>query len=122
MAGPFRPAAPAVSGFSPTGTLDGPPPNPMIAGPEQLPGALGGSRSLPPEVLQGALQSVTTILQMIDSLASMFPDLSGDLAFAKTGLTRFQSGVTLAGGGPTTAAQAGTPMPNGIPPSPSPSG
>ena len=121
MAIPFQPTAPPAAGFSPTGMLDGPPPNPMIAGPQQLPGAMAGSRSLPPEVLQGALQSVTTILQMLDSMASMFPDLAGDLAFAKTGLTRFQSNVTLAGGGPTTAAQAGTPMPNGIPPSPSPS-
>ena len=126
MPGPFVPPGPAVGGFNPTGALDGPPPNPMIAGPQQLPGQMGaggapGSRSLPPEVLQGALQSVTTMLEMMDSLASMFPDLAPHLAFAKDGLTKFQAQITLAGGGPTTAAQAGTPMPNGLPASPSPS-
>ncbi len=98
----------------------------MIAGPQQLPGALGGglgatSRQLPPEVLQGLMQSGNTIAEMIDSMAGMVPDLAPDLAFAKEGITRFLAKVLTAGGGPTTQAQAGTPMPNGIPPSPSPS-
>ena len=125
MAGPFQsPTTPP--GFAPTGLLDGPPPNPMIAGPQQLPGAMGAgptgtSRQLPPEVLQGALQAGNTVSEILDSLAQMFPDLSPELAMAKQGVTSFLSKVTLAGGGPTSQAQAGTPMPNGLPPSPSPS-
>lgn len=113
-------------GFAPTGMLDGPPPNPMIAGPQQLPGAMGAgptgtSRQLPPEVLQGLLQAGNTVMDIVNSMASMVPDLAGELALVQSGMQQFLSKVNLAGGGPTTQAQAGTPMPNGIPPSPSPS-
>lgn len=125
MPGPFTsPSTPA--GFAPTGLLDGPPPNPMIAGPQQLPSSMGAgptgtSRQLPPEVLQGLMQAGNTVSDILDSMASMVPDLAPDLALAKDGIKRFLSKVLLAGGGPTTQAQAGTSMPNGIPPSPSPS-
>ncbi len=114
-------------GFAPTGLLDGPPPNPMLAGPQQLPGMMGASpssptsRQLPPETLQGLTQTMNTVLDIINSTASMVPDLAGTLAVATTAIQQFMSQVTLAGGGPTSQAQAGTPMPNGIPPSPSPS-
>jgi hypothetical protein len=117
----------AMPGAPPSGLLDGPPPNPMLAGPLQMPGAMGGgmgapaSRSLPPEQLMGLMQAGKTISEMIDSMASMVPDLAPDLAFAKEGLQRFLAKVLLAGGGPTTSAQAGIPMPNGLPTSPSPS-
>jgi hypothetical protein len=116
----------AAPGFSPTGMLDAPPANPMIPGPVQAPDTMGGpgrpmSKQLAPEVLQGITQAVNTINGMLDSLAGMVPDLAPDLAFAKNGLAQFQSKVLLAGGGSPTAAQAGTPMPNGLPPSPSPS-
>lgn len=121
--GPFQTPSAPVAGFAPGGALDGPPPNPMIAGPQQIPNTLqpGGSRQLAPEVLQGLMQTGATIDEMINSMASMVPDLAQDLALAQDGIKRFLSKVLLAGGGPSTAAQAGTPMPNGIPPSPSPS-
>lgn len=124
--GPF-PSPMTSPGYAPTGMLDGPPPNPMIAGPQQLPGAMGGgglgapARQLPPEVLQGLMQTGNTIAETLDSMASMVPDLAADLVLAKTGIQQFLAKVLTAGGGPTTQAQAGTPMPNGIPPSPSPS-
>ena len=113
----------ATPGFANSGMLDAPPPNPMIQGPVQAPNQMGAapSRQLAPEVLQGITQAINTINGMLDSLAGMTPDLAPDLAFAKNGLAQYQSKVLLAGGGPTTAAQAGTPMPNGLPPSPSPS-
>ncbi len=116
----------AVAGSAPSGMLDAPPPNPMLSGPLQTPGALGGgggapSRTLPPETLQGLMQAGSTIDGMLDSMASMVPDLAPDLAFAKEGIKRFLSKVLLAGGGPATASTAGTSMPNGLPPSPSPS-
>lgn len=124
MPGPFQsPTTPP--GFAPTGLLDGPPPNPMIAGPQQLPGSAslsrGGTQQLPPEVLQGMTQAASTVSETLDSMASMFPDGAPELALAKDGIKRFLAKVTLAGGGSGTAAQAGTPMPNGLPPSPSPS-
>lgn len=125
MPGPFTsPSTPA--GFAPTGLLDGPPANPMLAGPQQLPGTMGAgpagtSRQLPPEVLQGLMQAGNTVSDIVDSMASMVPDLAPDLALAKDGIKRFLAKVLLAGGGPTMQAQAGTSMPNGIPPSPSPS-
>lgn len=80
------------------------------------------SRQLPPETLQGLTQTMNTVLDIINSTASMVPDLAGTLAIATSAIQQFLSQVNLAGGGPTTQAQAGTPMPNGIPPSPSPSG
>lgn len=126
MPGPFPPSPAAQSfGYAPSGMLDGPPPNPMLAGPQQLPGALGAgspvSRQLPAETLQGLQDTTNTIDQMLNAMASMVPDLAADLAFVQDGLKRFQSKLLVAGGGPTTTAQAGTPMPNGLPPSPSPS-
>ena len=128
MAGPF-PASPAAAsfGYAPQGMLDGPPPNPMIPGPQQLPGAMGAgvgaptSRQLAPEVLQGLQDTANTIDEMLNAMASMVPDLATDLAFVQDGLKKFQSKLLVAGGGPSTTAQAGTPMPNGLPPSPSPS-
>ncbi len=114
-------------GFAPTGLLDGPPPNPMLAGPQQIPGSMGASpgaptsRQLPPEVLQGLMQAGNTVSDIVDSMASMVPDLAPELAMAKQGVQQFLAKVLLAGGGPTSQAQAGTPMPNGIMPSPSPS-
>ena len=126
MAGPLLTPTTAP-GFAPTGMLDGPPPNPMLAGPQQIPGAMGAggpstpSRQLPPEVLQGMNQSCQTILDMINSMASMVPDLAPSLALAQRGIQDFLSKVTLAGGGPAPGMNAGTSMPNGLPPSPSPS-
>ena len=125
MPGPFQsPTTPP--GFAPTGLLDGPPPNPMLAGPQQIPGSMGAgptgtSRQLPPEVLQGLMQAGNTVSDIVDSMASMVPDLAPELALAKQGIQQFLAKVLLAGGGPSSQAQAGTPMPNGIPPSPSPS-
>jgi hypothetical protein len=92
------------------GQLDGPPPSPVMSQAQPpTPGMTGQSmasqvpqfsqlaqpmtagtpgRALSPEISVGIMQSATTMASIMDSIASMVPDLAADMALQKDLLQR----------------------------------
>jgi len=107
----------------PGGTaLDGPPPSPtpMAPPPEGGGFAAGGlapsmipADQLPPEVLQGVMQSAQTIGQLLDSFAQVTPDKAAQLALIKDLLQRYLAEITVAGAGPISPTAPGPAFPGG---------
>src|SRR3990172_5725948 len=114
--------APGVGG----GVLDGPPPSRVMqgAGPV-VPGAAPAApsfsdmaapmapgtldRALTPELVSGMLMSSAAISKMLDSMATIAPDLANDFALIKDLLQRTLGKLVVNGG---TAAAPGSNGPN----------
>lgn len=117
-------------GMSSPGTevLDGPPPSPVMAqaGGGQLPMGAGAAQPMPsfdqmaqpmtagtpgratsPEVAVGMMQSAETIYGMLDSFASIAPDLATDFALQKDLLQRTMAKLL------TNSGQTGSPSATG---------
>ena len=111
--------------------LDGPPPSPAMpmGGGQLQPGAqpqmpsfgqmaqplTAGSpgRATSPEVLMGIMQSAETIYGMLDSMASITPDLANDFALQKDLLQRTMAKLMVKSGTPGAAASPGMNFPGG---------
>lgn len=111
--------------------LDGPPPSPVMANtsgtiqPGQQPqmpsfaqmsqpltaGTPG--RATTPEVLMGIMQGAETIYGMLDSMASIAPDMANDFALQKDLLQRTMAKLVVKGGQTGTAASPGMNFPGG---------
>lgn len=95
---------------SPSGSqLDGPPPSPVMANaqapvPGQAPAPMPSfaemaqpltagtpGRAVSPEIAMGIMQSAETMYGMLDSIASIIPDLANDMALQKDLLMRSMS-------------------------------
>jgi len=72
-----------------------------------------GADQMPPEVLTGVLQSGEQMVNMIDAITQVVPDLAPDFALAKDALMRALSKVLVAGGGPTSPNAVGPNFPGG---------
>ena len=112
--------------------LDGPPPSPVMAnapGGGLQPGAqqpmptfaqmsqplTAGTpgRATSPEVLMGIMQSAETIYGMLDSMASITPDLANDFALQKDLLQRTMAKLVMKSGQPSAPTSPGTNFPGG---------
>lgn len=112
--------------------LDGPPPSPVMANAGQLqPGAApqpmpsfaqmsqpltAGSpgRAVSPEVSMGIMQTSETIYGLLDSMASIAPDLANDFALQKDLLQRTMAKLLVQGGtGSSSAGNPGLNFPGG---------
>lgn len=112
--------------------LDGPPPSPMMAGapstliPGQGPGPMpsfgemaapltAGSpgRVVSPEIAVGLMQTAETIYGVLDSMASIAPDLANDFALQKDLLQRTMGKLLLQGGQPSSPTSLGLNFPGG---------
>ena len=109
--------------------LDGPPPSPAM--PMEMPQA-GQSAPMPsmgemsrpltagtpgravaPEIVQGVLQSGETISGMLDSMASIFPDLALDFSLVQDTLQRALAKIVVQGGPRQGAGATGMNFPGG---------
>jgi len=115
-------------GIGPTpgaSALDGPPPSPTpmggvdpnapfsmsgLAG--QLPGQIP-AQGMPPEVLTGLTQAMTSVGDMLDSAAQVTPDKAPQLALIKDMIQQYLADVVGAGGGPVSPTAAGPAPPMG---------
>lgn len=113
------PGMPASIGSSP---LDGPPPSPTPMGGQDGPfspkGLVPGtsqvpSDQMPPEVLNGIMQSAQTISATLDSFAQVTPDKGAQLALIKDLLQRYLADITQAGAGPVSPTAPGPAFPGG---------
>jgi hypothetical protein len=122
------PMMPDFTGLGPTPgstALDAPPPSPTpmgevdAAGPFSMRGLAGAvpgqvpAAGMPPEVLTGVQQSVSTMQSMLDSLTQVTPDQAGLLAMMKQMLQEYGQQVQVAGAGPTSPTAAGPAFPGG---------
>jgi hypothetical protein len=110
--------------------LDGPPPSPVMANASMpQPGAqpqmpsfaqmsqplTAGTpgRATSPEVLMGIMQGAETIYGMLDSMASIVPDMANDFALQKDLLQRTMAKLVVKGGQTGSAASPGMNFPGG---------
>lgn len=117
--------------------LDGPPPSPVMAqatnGGQMQPGMpMGGQQQMPsfsqmsqpltagtpgravsPEIATGMMQAAQTIYGMLDSFASMVPDLANDFALQKDLLQRAMAKLFEASGQNGAPGASGTNFPGG---------
>lgn len=111
--------------------LDGPPPSPAMAqaSPTLTPGAAAPlptfaemaqpltagtpGRATTPEVIVGVMQSAETIFGMLDSMASIIPDLAAEFALQKDLLQRTMGKLLVKGGQPAGATSPGMNFPGG---------
>lgn len=115
------------------GQLDGPPPSPVMANAAPtLPMGAGASQPMPsfgdmsqpltagtpgravtPEIAMGIMQTSETIFSMLDSMASIAPDLATDFALQKDLLQRTMGKLLLKSGQPASPGSAGMNFPGG---------
>ena len=123
MASPFpQRSSQGASGMTsaPGQVLNGPPPSPVMS--QAQPPVPGGQpapmpsfaemaqpltagtpgRAVSPEIAMGIMQSAQTMYGMLDSIASIVPDLANDMALQKDLLQR-SMGKLLVNGGPSGA-------------------
>lgn len=112
--------------------LDGPPPSPVMANAgggtldpgtqPQMPSfaqmsqpltAGSPGRATSPEVLMGMMQGAETIYGMLDSMASISPDLANDFALQKDLLQRTMAKLVVKSGMPGAPASPGLNFPGG---------
>lgn len=114
--------------------LDGPPPSPVTAGMEggvqqlqpgqqpQMPAfsematpltAGTPGRATSPEVLMGVMQSAETMAGMLDSMASVVPDMANQFAMLKDLLQRTMGQLLVKGGQPASPNSPGMNFPGG---------
>lgn len=107
--------------------LDSPPPSPTPMSPPpggggdfSMSGIAGGpspggipSSGMPPEVLTGLTQSMTTVAQMLDAAAQVTPDQAGQLGLIKDLISQYLATVMQAGGGPVSPTAPGPAFPGG---------
>ena len=113
------PGATALDGTPPTPTPMSPPPGAggdfsmqgIASGPTG-PGSIPSS-GMPPEVLTGLTQSMTTIAQMLDAAAQVTPDQAGQLGLIKDLISQYLATVMQAGGGPVSPTASGPAFPGG---------
>lgn len=126
---PQRKAAGAQSIAGSSGSvLDGPPPSP-VQPPAIVPGqqpalpsfaemstpftAGSPGRATSPEVLMGVMSGAETIYGMLDSMASIIPDLANDFALQKDLLQRTLAKLLVKGGSPASPTSSGLNYPAG---------
>lgn len=113
----------------PTSVLDGPPPSPAQPQAQMMPGqqpampsfqemaqpltAGTPGRATSPEVAMGVMQSATVIYSMLDSMASIAPDLANEFALQKDLLQRTMAKLLLNGGQPAAPNSPGMNFPGG---------
>lgn len=111
--------------------LDGPPPSPaMGAGGPMQPGAMQGQmpsfsemaepltagtpgRAVPPEIAVGLMQTATTVYGILDSMASIAPDLANEFAMQKDLLQRTMAKLVTNSGSIQPPSALGTNFPGG---------
>lgn len=111
--------------------LDGPPPSPVMAnaqppvpggGPAQFPSFAQMSqpltagtpgRATSPEVAMGILQSAEAVFGLLDSIASIIPDLANDMMLQKDLLQRSMAKLTINTGASGAGQSAGLNFPGG---------
>lgn len=112
--------------------LDGPPPSPVMAnaggtmpmggGPQSMPSfaqmsqpltAGSPGRAVSPEIAMGIMQTSETIYGLLDSMASIAPDLANDFALQKDLLQRTMAKLLTNGGTPGSAGNPGLNFPGG---------
>lgn len=110
--------------------LDGPPPSPVMAqAPMPTPGmqppvpsfgemaapmtAGTPGRALSPDIVMGMLQSAASIYGMLDSMASIAPDLANDFALQKDLLQRTLGKLVVNGGTAAAPGSVGLNFPGG---------
>lgn len=112
--------------------LDGPPPSPAMgmgaqylspgALPQQMPSfaemaqpltAGTPGRAVPQEIAVGLLQTATTIYGILDSMASIVPDLANDFALQKDLLQRTMAKLVTNSGSIAPPSATGTNFPGG---------
>lgn len=110
--------------------LDGPPPSPAMQGaspmvPGQAPqmpsfGQMAApltagtpGRATSPEIAMGIMQSAETIYSMLDSMASIAPDLANDFALQKDLLQRTLAKLLVTSGASAAANATGLNFPGG---------
>jgi hypothetical protein len=108
--------------------LDGTPPSPTPMSPPpggpggfSMQGIAGGptgaggipASSMPPEVLTGLTQSMTTVAQMLDAAAQVTPDQAAQLGLIKDLISQYLATVMQAGAGPVSPTAGGPAFPGG---------
>lgn len=110
--------------------LDGPPPSPAMQGaqpmqPGQAPSMPSFSqmaqpltagtpgRATSPEIAMGVMQSAETMYSMLDSMASIAPDLANDFALQKDLLQRTMAKLLVTSGASSSANATGLNFPGG---------
>lgn len=124
------------AGFPSTGptpgsqALDQPPPTPTPMSPPpagggdfSMRGIAGGggpagpggipSSGMPPEVLTGLTQSMTTVAQLLDAAAQVTPDQAAQLGLIKDLISQYLATVMQAGAGPVSPTASGPAFPGG---------
>lgn len=118
-----------MTGGGMTSILDGPPPSPAQPDTTMVPGqqpmmpsfaemaqpltAGTPGRAVAPEIAMGLMQSATVIYGMLDSMASIAPDLANEFALQKDLLQRSMSKLLLNGGQPAAPNAPGLNFPGG---------
>lgn len=113
----------------PSSILDGPPPSPaqpdtmMVPGQQPAMPSFGEmaqpltagtpGRATTPEIAMGLMQSATAIYGMLDSMASIAPDLATDFALQKDLLQRSMAKLLVNGGQPSSPGSPGLNFPGG---------
>lgn len=130
---PARKSAGAGGMTSPGGAteqLDGPPPSPVMGGiqsmqpgvPQPMPSfaqmakpmtAGSPGRATPPEIVMGIMQTATTVYGIFDSIASIVPDLSADMALQKDMLQQAMAKLVVNSGQVGNPAAPGQSFPGG---------
>lgn len=101
----------------PGSVLDGPPPHPQLQSPlsaAMRPGT-APARSLPPEVISGLLATGQSVKDMLDTMASVAPDIAPEFAGAAELLLRGLAKLMTAGGGLTSMVPPTSPIPGATP-------
>lgn len=111
--------------------LDGPPPSPAGPPPGGMTPGMGPApmpsfeqmaqpltagtpgRAVSPEIQVGMMQSATTIYGILDSFASIAPDLAADFALQKDLLQRTMAKLMVNGGSPGMPSSTGLNFPGG---------
>lgn len=119
-----------TAGGGMSSVLDGPPPNPVDQGTQPLqPGqtppqpsfaemaapltAGSPGRATTPEVLMGVMNSLESMANMYDSMASVIPDLAPDFAMLKDLQQRLAAKLLVKGGQPASPVSTGLNFPAG---------
>ena len=118
------------TGPNSSGPLDGPPPSPAMAqasmGPMGQPAPMPSfaemsqpltagtpGRATSPEIAMGIMQTAATIYGLLDSMASIIPDLAGDFALQKDLLQRTMAKMVVNSGVPSMPSSQGLNFPGG---------
>ena len=112
------PLDPRALGAGSIQQLDGPPPSPAMPGLAQLssgPGLAASSAAIPPEIVEGLIQTSTSMANMLTTYAEMLPPFAGDFQRVTEALQVAVANVLAAGGAPGASTDPGTSFPGSGP-------